>query len=252
MPYATRRRLTLNAAMSLVAVCVLVDAATDVEAASDQFRGGLWSSPDRVLKAELHDPSASATERKPSATTAAPVVLPPAATAIHEPGFVFVFEQDIKAFLADYCRRVGLRPEIDGGVRGRLTKTRLPLDFSALMADLGGRFEIEWYLEGDSLRVAPRSELTTRVVSLRSVRLDDLTEALKASDLDTARYPMRMVKDADAIIVRAPSSYVSRVLAVVETLGRGNNDGVVRVYRYGAEENAGPRAQIAPAVLGRA
>ncbi|WP_406854799.1 hypothetical protein ABEG18_19970 [Alsobacter sp. KACC 23698] len=196
-------------------------------AGPEAFRGGL----------DLPAVTGSTGER--AAAQASPT---PAAAAAKGPeaGFVYVFEQDLRSFLNDYCRHVGLRPDIDNGVRGRLSKAKLSLDLPTLMADLNGRFEIEWYIEGDSLRVAPRSELTTRVISLRSVKLDELTAALKASDVDVARYPMRAMKDADAVIVRAPSSYVSKVLAVLETLGRGNNDGVVRVIRYGAERTPDP------------
>lgn len=198
-------------------------------AGSDPLRGSLASA---AGSASAADPSPVVA--KPPGPAAPPAAMK--APAIPDPGFVYVFEQDLRSFLADYCRHVGLRPEIDGAVRGRLSKVKLPLDFPTLMSELNGRFDIEWYLEGGSLRVTPRSELTTRVISLRSVRLDDLTEALKASDLDPARYPLRMVKDADAVIVRAPASYVSRVVAVLETLGRGNNDGVIRVIRYGEEK----------------
>ena len=202
-----------------------------VLAGPEAFRGGL----------DLPAVTGSTGERG-AAAQASPT--PGEAAAAKGPGadagFVYVFEQDLRSFLNDYCRHVGLRPDIDNGVRGRLSKAKLSLDLPTLMADLNGRFEIEWYIEGDWLRVAPRSELTTRVISLRSVKFDELTAALKASDVDVARYPMRAMKDADAVIVRAPSSYVSKVLAVLETLGRGNNDGVVRVIRYGAERTPDP------------
>ncbi|GGH32004.1 hypothetical protein GCM10007036_43580 [Alsobacter metallidurans] len=231
---------TLEATRGLLAALVALGTWSSAADAAEPLRGSLAQA-GAVLNA---DPTGAILplSTRPSAP-------PPAAVAAArmqatpESGFVFVFEQDLRSFLADYCRHVGLRAEIDGAVRGRLSKVKLPLDFPMLMSELNGRFDIEWYLEGDSLRVTPRSELTTRVISLRSVRLEDLNEALKTSDLDPGRYPLRMVKDADAVIVRAPASYVSRIVAVVETLGRGNNDGVIRVIRYGEEKVAPPHAK---------
>ena len=150
--------------------------------------------------------------------------LPPAATAqpreaeAGDAGFVYVIDQDLRSFLTDTAKRFGLRAEIASGIRGRLTRVRLPAEPRALLRELSTAYEIEWLLEGDVLKVTSRSEIATRILPLDNVTFEDWSRELAAAGLDLSRYaPVRM-QGSNAAILTAPVALLARATAILEAM----------------------------------
>lgn len=138
-------------------------------------------------------------------------------------GFVYVMDQDLRSFLADAGRRFGLRTDIAPGVRGRLSRLRLPARPHDLLRDIATRYEIEWTLEGDLLRVVPRSEVVTRIISLGDIDFDSWLKEAKSAGLDTVRYPPSPMLESKAVILTAPASLIGRLEAVLEAMKHGKD-----------------------------
>jgi type II secretory pathway component GspD/PulD (secretin) len=139
--------------------------------------------------------------------------------------FVVVMDQDLRSFLIDFARRIGLRSDIASNVRGRLTKLRLPAEPTALLRELEKRQDIEWVIEGEILKVSSRAELATRILPLGSVGYEELLRELRAIDLDVNRFPLRKLSDSNAIILTAPAAHVARISALIDALKIGKSVG---------------------------
>ena len=148
---------------------------------------------------------------------------------------VYVIDQDLRQFLTDFARRVGMRSDIAANVRGRLTKVKLPTEPAALLRELERRFDFEWLIEGEILKVSSRSDLATRILPLGSLTLDDLIREMKAVDIDVTRYPLRKLNDSNAVITTAPATYIGRVAALIDVLKAGKTVGPdLRIVRNGS------------------
>jgi hypothetical protein len=150
-----------------------------------------------------------------------PAEAPSTAAAPAEAAFVYVVDQDLRSFLNDLARRFGMRADIASGVRGRLAQTRLPAGPRELLRELASRFEIEWTIEGEVLKVSSRSELVTRILPLGSVSLQDWIRNLNAAGLDTERYAPTPMPGSQSVILTAPVSHLARAVAILDTLKTG-------------------------------
>ncbi len=160
------------------------------------------------------------------------------APALSETGpMVYVVEQDLRAFLGDFARRMGLRADIAASVRGRLTKVKLPAEPMALLSELEKRHDIEWILEGELLKVSSRAELATRILPLGRITLEELLREMTAVGTDNSRYPLQKVGGSNAVIVTAPVQHVARIAALIETLKAGKSVGPdMKVIRAGVSQ----------------
>jgi hypothetical protein len=149
-----------------------------------------------------------------------PTALPQPAEAAttSEAGFVYVMDQDLRSFLTDTARRFGLRAEIASGIRGRLTRVRLPAEPRALLRELSTAHEIEWLLEGDVLKVTSRSEIATRILPLGNVSFEAWSQELAAAGLDLTRYTPARMQGSNAAIITAPVALVARATAILEAM----------------------------------
>ena len=147
---------------------------------------------------------------------------------------VYVIDQDLRQFLTDFARRSGLRSDIAANVRGRLNKVKLPAEPNALLRELERRFDFEWIIEGEILKVSSRAEMATRILPLGPLSYDDLLREMKNADIDVARYPMRKLGDSNAIFVTAPATHIGRIAALFDVLKAGKTVGPdLRIVRNG-------------------
>lgn len=150
---------------------------------------------------------------------------------------VFVVDQDLRQFLIDFSRRFGLRSDVAQSVRGRLTKVKLPIDPTALLKELEKRFDLEWMIEGDLLKVTSRSDLATRILPLGPLSYEEVIRELKVVDIDTSRYPLRKLSDSNAIITTAPTGHIGRVSALIDALRAGKSLGPdLRIVKFGSSQ----------------
>lgn len=154
-----------------------------------------------------------------------------------EPGFVFIVDQDLRAFLQDFARRYGLRADIASGIRGKLTQVKLPSQPRELLRELATRYEIEWTFEGEVLKVSSRSEMGTRVLPLGNVAFNDWISELNAAGLDTSRYTPIPMQGSKAAILTAPVTYLARAAAILEVLKTGREaSSELRIIRAGVSQ----------------
>jgi type II secretory pathway component GspD/PulD (secretin) len=188
-----------------------------------------------VVLPPLEEPPRVAPRARAPEPPPKPVMPPPVQPAPVDPDrFVYVVDQDLRQFLTDFSRRVGLRADVAGTVRGRLTRVKLPLEPTALLKDLEKRFDLEWLIEGEILKVASRSDLATRILALGPVSYDDLIREMRGIDIDVARYPLKRLSESNSVIVTAPASYIGRVSALIDTLRAGRSVGPeLRIVRHG-------------------
>lgn len=149
-------------------------------------------------------------------------------------GVVIVVDQDIRGLVGDFARRLGLRAEVSAGVRGRVSRARLPLEPEAFFAELATHAPIDWYLEGDKLFVFGRNETTTRILPLKSTDEATLRRQLTAAGVDLGRVSWRRLDEANAITVTAPPAFVAKVSAIIDSLS-DTRSGTVRMIRYGVD-----------------
>lgn len=156
------------------------------------------------------------------------------ATTADSGRFVYIVDQDLRSFLADFARRVGLRSEIAVTVRGQITKVRLPAEPTALLKEIEKRHEIEWIIDGETLKVSSRGELATRILPLGKISYEELLRELKQVGVDTARYPLQPIGGSNAVILTAPAAHVARIAALIEALKAGKTTGPeIRIIRSG-------------------
>ena len=194
-------------------------------------------SPAPIKRAsEAAKPPVPIEERPP---VALPTMLNPAGPNVPVPqadpnAFVFVFDQDLRAFLTDFSRRVGLRADIGSTVRGRLTKVKLPAEPTALLKELEKRHEIEWVIEGELLKVSSRADLATRILPLGQLTQEDLIRELRTADIDLSRYPLQKLGGSNALMITAPAAHIARISAIIDALKAGKSAAPnLRIIRAG-------------------
>lgn len=176
-------------------------------------------------------PEPGRTSEPPKISTSAPAA---PSTSAESGRFVYVVDQDLRSFLTDFARRVGLRSEIAATVRGQITKVRLPAEPTALLKEIEKRHEIEWIIDGETLKVSSRGELATRILPLGKISYEELLRELKQVGVDTARYPLQPIGGSNAVILTAPAAHVARIAALVEALKAGKTTGPeIRIIRSG-------------------
>lgn len=153
-------------------------------------------------------------------------------------GFVYVIDQDIKSLINDYARRMGLRAQVSAGVRGRVTGKRIPLDPDSFFRSLIEFSDVDWYIEGDTLNVFGRGETTSRIMELQTIDYETLKRELTSAGLDSGRMQLRLLNNANSVMVTAPPGYLGRVAAILDALkdGHTRNSGL-RFIRYGFERS---------------
>ena len=167
----------------------------------------------------------------PKISSPAPAV---PATTTDSGRFVYVVDQDLRSFLTDFARRVGLRSEIAATVRGQITKVKLPAEPTALLKEIEKRHEIEWIIDGETLKVSSRGELATRILPLGKIGYEELLRELKQVGVDTARYPLQPIGGSNAVILTAPAAPVARIADLIEAIKAGKTTGPeIRIIRSG-------------------
>jgi len=150
---------------------------------------------------------------------------------------VYVVDQDLRQFLTDFSRRFGMRVDIAQSVRCRLTKVKLPVDPTALLKELERRFDLEWMIEGDLLKVTARSDLATRIIPLGPLSYEEVIRELKVIDIDTTRYPLRKLSESNSLITTAPTGHIGRIMAMIEALRARKSVGPdLRIVKFGSSQ----------------
>lgn len=196
----------------------------------------LPSKPDSTASATLASKESAKTAADKPEATANPLTKQEGGS--NDPDrVVYVVDQDLRQFLTDFSRRFGMRADIAQSVRGRLTKVKLPVDPTALLKELERRFDLEWMIEGDLLKVTARSDLATRIIPLGPLSYEEVIRELKVIDIDTTRYPLRKLSESNSIITTAPTGHIGRIMAMIEALRAGKSIGPdLRIVKFGSSQ----------------
>lgn len=87
-----------------------------------------------------------------------------------------------------------------------------------LLDQLGSTSNLVWWIDGVAIHLEPRDTVTSRLVVVRGLPLDDIERNLGVFDLDDARFPLAATADAGVVRVGGPAGYVDAVAGLIETL----------------------------------
>jgi type III secretion protein C len=156
--------------------------------------------------------------------------------------FLHVISQDLPQLLQSIAERYEMRATISPSVRGRVKNLRLPAKLSPLLNRLSESFDIEWYIEGDTLNVSRKSEASTKVINLKQVRFSSFQKELAESGIDARRINLQRIGNGSVVSVTASPSLTARLEQIAASLAASQN-GTIIMYRYGV---AAPMRVAAP------
>lgn len=156
--------------------------------------------------------------------------------------YLHVISQDLPQLLQSIAERYEMRASISSSVRGRVKNLRLPAKLSPLLNRLSESFDIEWYIEGDTLNVSRKSEATTKVINLKQVRFSVFEKELAESGIDARRINLQRIGNGSVVSVTASPSLTARLEQIAASLAVSQN-GTIIMYRYGV---AAPMRVAAP------
>ena len=156
--------------------------------------------------------------------------------------FLHVISQDLPQLLQSIAERYEMRATISPSVRGRVNNLRLPAKLSPLLNRLSESFDIEWYIEGDTLNVSRKSEASTKVINLKQVRFSSFQKELAESGIDARRINLQRIGNGSVVSVTASPSLTARLEQIAASLAASQN-GTIIMYRYGV---AAPMRVAAP------
>lgn len=146
--------------------------------------------------------------------------------------FLHVISQDLPKLLQSIAERYEMRATISPSVRGRVKNLRLPAKLSPLLDRLSESYDIEWYIEGDTLNVSRKSEATTKIINLKQVRFTVFEKELAESGIDARRINLQRIGNGSVVSVTASPSLTARLEQIAASLAVSQN-GTIIMYRYG-------------------
>jgi type II secretory pathway component GspD/PulD (secretin) len=146
--------------------------------------------------------------------------------------YLHVLSQDLPQLLQSIAERYEMRATISSSVRGRVKNLRLPAKLTPLLNRLSESFDIEWYIEGDTLNVSRKSEATTKMINLQQVRFSTFQKELAESGIDARRINLQRIGNGSVVSVTASPSLTARLEQIAASLATSQN-GTIIMYRYG-------------------
>jgi type II secretory pathway component GspD/PulD (secretin) len=131
---------------------------------------------------------------------------------------VYVVDQDLPALLTEFCRRIGVVPDLSKQVKGEVKNAFLPADRTRFLQQVGQRYGLEWYFEGTNLHISTQQETVSRLIDIKSLSMDDINAQIAQADIDPNRFPARSIPQGNAVMVTAPPSYLARVEVIVDAI----------------------------------
>ncbi len=129
-----------------------------------------------------------------------------------------VVNQRVEDFLIEFARDNGLRVDITGSIRDRITGRRLRGEIEDVFNQIGRAHSLDWFLFNGIYYVSPRDQATTRMTRLGDLDIEDAMRALAASGLVMDRYPVTQAAERSALALSGPPKFLALAEAVIESV----------------------------------
>lgn len=146
--------------------------------------------------------------------------------------YLHVISQDLPQLLKSIADRYEMRATISSSVRGRVKNMRLPARLTPLLSRLSESFDIDWYIEGDTLNISRKSEAATKIIDLKQVRFTSFQKQLAENGIDARRIQLQRIGKGNVISVTASPSLTTRLEQIAASMAKSQN-GTIVMYRYG-------------------
>lgn len=174
-----------------------------------------------------------------AALVAAAVILDvPAAAALPEwtnkPYNYVLINQDLPGAMKEFGRNLGFPVVLSGQVHGQIRGQIKAQTAGQFLDELAQGNGLNWYFDGAVLHVSPSDEFKTQVIDLGRLTGDAVLREMKRMGLYDERFAINYSKNASALRVSGPPSYIEVTRDVISTIQpppAAADDPRVRVFR---------------------
>lgn len=161
-----------------------------------------------------------------------------AATALPEwaskPYNYVLINQDLPGAMKEFGRNLGFPVVLDGQVRGQIRGQVKAQTAGQFLDELAQGNGVNWYFDGAILHISSSDEFKTQVIELGRLTGDAVLQEMKRMGLYDERFSITYSKNAAALRVSGPPSYIAVTREVISTIQpppATDDDPRVRVFR---------------------
>jgi type II secretory pathway component GspD/PulD (secretin) len=129
-----------------------------------------------------------------------------------------VFDADLRQILTTVSTITGQKVSLSPMLKGKTAAQVLPSRFPEVLQALENEMQLDWYKDGDTIRVSLKREAITRVVELGRVKVETLRKALAEAGIEVNESQLRLLDDAKSLYFNGPPSLANRVQALVQNI----------------------------------
>ncbi len=145
-----------------------------------------------------------------------------------------LINQDLPGAMKEFGRNLGFPVVLDGQVRGQIRGQIKAQTAGQFLDELAEGNGLNWYFDGAILHVSPSDEFKTQVIELGRLTGDVVLSEMKRMKLYDERFSINYSKNAAALRVSGPPSYIEVTREVISTIQpppAADDDPRVRVFR---------------------
>ena len=130
-----------------------------------------------------------------------------------------VIDQELRDVLTEFGRNIGVHTSISPAVTGRRVRSEFAVvGAREFLQRLCGSHGLVWYFDGTVLHINVESEIRTELITLASVRSDNLVDRLNALGVADSRFAIRITANTSVVSVSGPPPFLSLVRQTVAAL----------------------------------
>jgi type II secretory pathway component GspD/PulD (secretin) len=129
-----------------------------------------------------------------------------------------VFDADVRQIITTVSTITGQKVNLSPLLKGKTAAQVLPSTFPEVLQALENEMQLDWYKDGDTIRVSLKREAITRVVDLGRVNVKTLRSALAEAGIEVNESQLRLLDDAKSVYFNGPPSLANRVQALVRNI----------------------------------
>ncbi|MBA8879559.1 type III secretion protein [Phyllobacterium myrsinacearum] len=152
----------------------------------------------------------------------------------NKPYHYVLINQDLPGAMKEFGRNLGFPVVLDGQVRGQIRGQIKAQTAGQFLDELAEGNGLNWYFDGAILHVSPSDEFKTQVIELGRLTGDVVLREMKRMGLYDERFSINYSKNAAALRVSGPPSYIEVTREVISTIQPppvAADDPRVRVFR---------------------
>ncbi len=149
---------------------------------------------------------------------------------------IIVVNQRLKSLLEEYARIQNIDIIISDKVKNRLIRSEhFPIERDKFFAQISANYSLDYYRRGDEYFISDISERTSRMISLKNLKFEDVRAELSSLVSNDEDFTFEEVSASNSIFVSAPPSYIALVELVTEGMLKNNLVDSVTLVRFGVK-----------------